>query len=160
PTELERSGDFSQTVLRGGSLDGRPVVLYDPVSHAPFPNARIPASRLDAAAVALLAYVPLPDLPGTLQHWTMQRGLPSSSDSYTGRFSTRVSSKDNVSVSYSLRTGDTLSSQAFPGLDTTRVTRSQNLAFTGIHRFQPRFMTNYRISFNRVRALSSNPFSF
>jgi hypothetical protein len=56
PTELERSGDFSQTLLP----NGQPVQLYDPTTHLPI--ASVPVS---AAAQALLKYIPLPNSPGT-----------------------------------------------------------------------------------------------
>jgi hypothetical protein len=45
PTARERIGDFSQTLV-GGS----PVVIYDPITNAPFPNNRIPTSRINNTA--------------------------------------------------------------------------------------------------------------
>jgi hypothetical protein len=162
PTELERSGDFSQTSLHAGPLAGQPVVLYDPASSSPsvFAGAKIPAARINPAAAALLKYIPLPNLPGSVQNYTQQRGLVSTSDSVSARVSTRVSAKDTVSANYSISMGDSVASQIFPGLDSDRTNRSQNMGINGTHRFQPRFMLNYRITFSRVRNLSSNPFSF
>jgi hypothetical protein len=90
----------------------------------------------------------------------MQRGLPSSSDAFSGRFNTRLTAKDNVFVNYDFRRGDTVSSQNFPGLDTERTNRAQNVVIGGIHRFRPRFIANFRLTFNRVRTESTNPFSF
>jgi hypothetical protein len=162
PTELERSGDFSQTSLHAGPLAGQNVVIYDPASGSatPFADAKIPASRIDPASAALLQYIPLPNLPGSVQNYTLQRSLISSSETISARINTRLSNKDNVFANYSYRSGDSVSSQIFPGLDTDRTNRSQNVSLGGIHRFQPRFILNYRITFNRVRNLSSNPFSF
>src|SRR5213593_4309076 len=118
PTELERAGDFSQTSLRAGQLAGRGVTLYDPAAPTPtlFDGSRIPASRMNPAAVALLRYIPLPDLAGSVQNFTLQRGLKSTSDSVSARVNTRLSPKHNVFASYSFRSGDSLSSQIFPGL--------------------------------------------
>ncbi len=162
PTELEREGDFSQTSLHAGPLAGQPVVLYDPASGSSsvFPDAKIPASRIDPAAAGLLQYIPLPNLPGSVQNYTQQRGLISTSDSISARVGTRLSSKDNISANYSISMGDSVTSQIFPGLDSDRANRSQNLGINGTHRFQPRFIFNYRITFNRVRNLTSNPFSY
>ena len=162
PTGLERSGDFSQSVQRQGPLAGLPVVIHDPMtpSDPPFAGAVIPASRMDPAAVGLMQYIPLPNLPGTVQNFTMQRSLPSDSDGFSARINTRVSSKDNIFANYSLVQGSSFSSQIYPGLDTDRTNRNQNVAVGGIHRFKPRFVANYRINFNRVRMLSSNPFAF
>ncbi len=162
PTGLERSGDFSQSRTRSGPLTGQPVQIYDltaPVP-TPFPDARIPSSRLDTASLGLLEYIPFPNLPGNVQNFTMQRGLPNGSDFTTARLNTRLSGKDNAFFNYSFRRGDSLASQIFPGLDTTRASRSHSLMIGGMHRFQPRTILNYRVTWNRVRTLTANPFAF
>jgi hypothetical protein len=75
PTELERSGDFSQSVL-----NGRVRTIYDPSSsvtnpatgrdvRTAFPNNVIPTSRLDPTALKMLADMPLPNLPGNIDNW-------------------------------------------------------------------------------------------
>ncbi len=160
PTELERAGDFSQTSLGAGQTAGQGVAIYDPESHDTFAGGRIPASRLNPAAVALLRYFPLPNLAGSVQNFTMQRGLVNTSDSFSGRVNTRLSAKDNAFVNYTFRRGNSLTSQIFPGLDTDRNNRAQNLGIGGVHRFQPRLILNYRVSLNRVRTSSTNPFSY
>ena len=60
PSALERSGDFSQSV---GS-NGKPVVIYDPTTGAPFPGNKIGAARIDSIAAALLGYYPMPESAG------------------------------------------------------------------------------------------------
>lgn len=58
PTELERNGDFSQSV----DLNNRLVVVRDPFNNlAPFAGNRVPANRLDRNGVALLKLFPLPN---------------------------------------------------------------------------------------------------
>jgi hypothetical protein len=54
PTEAMRTGDFSATATQ----------LIDPATGQPFANNQIPVSRMDPAAVALLRFIPLPNLPG------------------------------------------------------------------------------------------------
>jgi hypothetical protein len=68
PTALERSGDFSRTV----NAQGRPVIIYDPLTTRPdpanpgqfirdlFPGNVIPANRLNPVALAMLKGIPLP----------------------------------------------------------------------------------------------------
>ncbi|MEK7754254.1 MAG: carboxypeptidase regulatory-like domain-containing protein [Acidobacteriota bacterium] len=72
PTDLERKGDFSQTL----SAIGGAFAIYDPVStvvtgsqarRQPFPNAQIPAARVSPIGAAVLALYPLPNLPGKAQ---------------------------------------------------------------------------------------------
>jgi hypothetical protein len=72
PTELQRLGDFSQTVNGAGQL----VVIYDPLTTRPdpnnpsrlirdaFPGNRIPTSRMNPVALALLAQMPRPNAAG------------------------------------------------------------------------------------------------
>ncbi len=55
PTAM-RNGDFSQ-LLPG-------TVIKDPVTGAPFPNNMIPATRLNAIAVGMLQYYPVPNVAG------------------------------------------------------------------------------------------------
>jgi hypothetical protein len=75
PTELERAGNFSQSVL-----GGRVRAIYDPwtstinpatnrVVRAPFDNNVIPSNRLDPVAVSMLQEMPLPNSPGNVDNW-------------------------------------------------------------------------------------------
>jgi hypothetical protein len=74
PTELERRGDFSQSVL-----NGRVRSIFDPFSSTldssgrvvrnAFAGNAIPAGRLDPVAVQMLAQIPLPNLPGNVDNW-------------------------------------------------------------------------------------------
>ena len=73
PTELERAGNFSQTVV-----SGRIRTLYDPFSsvldaggrvvRTPFANNIIPSARFDPVAVKMLEAIPLPNLPGNVDN--------------------------------------------------------------------------------------------
>ncbi len=67
PTELERQGDFSQTLAPAGSL----LQIYDPfstvvsgstVTRTPFPGARIPSSRQNPTGLAVLSKYPQANL--------------------------------------------------------------------------------------------------
>jgi hypothetical protein len=53
PTELEKAGNFSQSV--NGVAGG---LVYDPLTGQPFPGNVIPPSRINPVAAALLKYVP------------------------------------------------------------------------------------------------------
>jgi hypothetical protein len=60
PTELERRGDFSQSI----DTTGRAVTVVDPVTRQPFPGNVIPANRIDPNTQRLLNMLPLPNRPG------------------------------------------------------------------------------------------------
>jgi hypothetical protein len=72
PNDLERKGDFSQTVNRAGAL----LTIYDPwtttttnngatIRRTPFPGNVIPASRQDPIAVKFMGALWKPNAPGT-----------------------------------------------------------------------------------------------
>ncbi|PYS04832.1 MAG: hypothetical protein DMG12_09195, partial [Acidobacteria bacterium] len=71
PTAAERAGDFSAlTVSDPAHPEGRPVIIYDPLTSRtvngaimrdPFPGNRILANRINPVAAAMLKYLPLPD---------------------------------------------------------------------------------------------------
>ena len=54
PTELERQGDFSQSL----DLNGRLRVIRDPTTGQAFPDNRIPVSRINPNGQALLKFFP------------------------------------------------------------------------------------------------------
>ncbi|MEK7403619.1 MAG: carboxypeptidase-like regulatory domain-containing protein [Acidobacteriota bacterium] len=54
PTELERAGDFSQSL----DLNGRLIPVTDPSNGQPFAGNRIPAGRIDRNGQALLKFLP------------------------------------------------------------------------------------------------------
>ncbi|MPY90237.1 MAG: carboxypeptidase regulatory-like domain-containing protein [Luteitalea sp.] len=70
PTELERTGDFSQSYNRFGELRR----IYDPtttvlnpdgtVTRQPFPGNKIPESQLDPTSLRFMQDIPLPNGPG------------------------------------------------------------------------------------------------
>ena len=57
PTELERRGDFSQTLDSGGRL----IVIRDPRTGQPFPGNIVPGNRINPNGLALLNLMPLPN---------------------------------------------------------------------------------------------------
>ncbi|MCL4401713.1 MAG: hypothetical protein M1436_03480 [Acidobacteria bacterium] len=58
PTELERTGDFSQSV----DLNNRVIAVRDPFAdNAPFPSNKVPANRINPSGQALLKVFPVPN---------------------------------------------------------------------------------------------------
>ncbi len=75
PSPAERSGDFSSSAQ----------VIVDPLTGQPFPGNRIPQSRIDPAARALLPFMPLPNQAGSTQNFHYTTAVTSSSDDVTFR---------------------------------------------------------------------------
>ncbi|HET9283832.1 MAG TPA: hypothetical protein VFR24_17930, partial [Candidatus Angelobacter sp.] len=74
PTAAERAGDFS----------GQPVQLLDPVTHTPLANNQI--ANINPAAAQILAFIPSPNLPGTIRNFHFVSASPSDSDTGFVRF--------------------------------------------------------------------------
>ena len=81
PTNLQRAGDFSQTLDTAGNV----IPIFDPATHRAdpnnadqfirdqFPGNVIPADRFDPVSVAILSFLPAPNLPGSAtgsNNWT------------------------------------------------------------------------------------------
>jgi hypothetical protein len=75
PTVLERQGNFSQTTY---SPTGAPVQIFNPATNTAYPNATLP--QINSAALGLLQYIPLPNLPGSLQNFHYVTSATSDSD--------------------------------------------------------------------------------
>ena len=94
PTAQMRAGDFSNA--------GFPQI-YDPQTavngvRKPFANNIIPASRIDPVAANIQAYLPLPNLPGTVNNW--HEGLTAShpSTNYFGRLDYDVTATNRITA--------------------------------------------------------------
>jgi trimeric autotransporter adhesin len=157
PTALEREGDFSQTTFKSGQQ----VQLYNPTTSELFEDAKIPQAQMSSATLALLQYIPQPNLPGSIQNYSLERSLVNTSDQFQGSLSgLRITAKDSLSISYSLRRGSSVSGQPFPGLDSERKESSQRIGLSGTHRFKSRLSANWRLSLNRTRSESTNAFAY
>jgi len=87
PTEAQRQGIFGSAVVR------------DPLTGQPFPNNTIPANRIDPAAAAILALVPLPNQAGA-NNFFRAPDLTDDSDRVLGRLDFKLSQNDNVFARY------------------------------------------------------------
>jgi len=84
PTEAMRNGDFS----------GSAIQLVNPRTHQPFANNQIPVSQMDPAALYLLGFIPLPNVPGTSnngKNYHVSTTANSSSDSFSLRLTQNLS---------------------------------------------------------------------
>jgi carboxypeptidase family protein/TonB-dependent receptor-like protein len=87
PTLAERQGIFSATVR-------------DPLTGQPFPGNRIPTSRIDPVAAAVLALLPDPNAPGANNFVRSDAEVIDNADRLLGRVDLRLSNTDNVFARY------------------------------------------------------------
>ena len=103
PTEAERAGDFSRTQVQG------PVTIFDPTTGAPFPENRIPASRINPAAAGLLSLIPHANRDGLVQNYQYITTVPRDSHSLALTVNQSISQKHRISggINWQKRTSDT-----------------------------------------------------
>jgi len=165
PTPAERTGNFSGAVIASGQYAGTVPTIYDPLSSAtgartPFPENTIPAQRISAQAQGLLAYIPLPNLPGQVQNFHLQVPLPTANDRVMGRIGQQIDSKDSLNVMYYFNRSSSQSVAAFPSLKSHTSSRGQNLSASESHTFNPHLVNTLSLNFNRMRTYLLNDFAF
>lgn len=142
PLEAWRSGDFS----------GLPTPVIDPLSGAAFPGNRIPASRLNATALAIQnRFYPLPNFgsASSLQAQNHRQNLSMNAMKqryWTLRGDHRFSAKDSVMARYTLQDfaiDDFLS--LLPTIEQGHVTRVNHAATVAYTRtFSPTVINEFR----------------
>ncbi len=100
PTEAQRGGDFSQSL----DAQGRPVVVTDPATGAPFPNDAVPGNRISPQARVLMGLYPAANFAGGARY-NYQIPLVGSthSDSLQMRGSKMVKQKNSLSGQFALQ---------------------------------------------------------
>jgi trimeric autotransporter adhesin len=172
PTDLERQGDFSQTYVRPSEL----VQLYlnpnDPSSRFTKIDMNPDSSsavKVDRATKQLLdQFIPRENLYCSavakvpcVNNYAIQRSLINTSDQFQGGVTgLRLTSRDNIGVTYSMSRGSSVNAAIFPNLDTTRETSGQNAGISGTHMFKNRLVANWRITLNRTRTESTNAYAY
>ena len=164
PTAAERLGDFSATTIVSGPGAGTVPVIYQPTAslepRTAFTGNVIPSSMLNPAAVGLMQYLPLPNLPGQVQNYHVQLSLPTSSQRFMARVGQQISSKDNLAVMYFYNSSHDDGITGFPNITSVTTTRMQNVSVMETHNFGAKTVNNFAVNFNRARTFSTNPFSY
>src|SRR5690348_12962162 len=123
PTAAERQGDFSATTIASGPGAGSTPIIYQPTTYlgprTAFPGNVIPSSMLNPAALGLLQYLPMPNLPGQVQNYHVQLSLPSASQIFMARVGREISSKDNLAVMYFYDSSHVDGLTGFPNITST-----------------------------------------
>ena len=126
PTQLQRDGDFSQTLTGTGAL----IRVFDPNTTRPdpsapgkyirdqFPGNRIPAARFDPIAMKIMPFFPLPNRTSLTQNYVLNNSRKNDTTKVFLRFDQAIGSKHRIFFSH----GRQNNAQSSPGV---------NIAFPG-----------------------------
>lgn len=154
PTAAERSGDFSQTLING-------VVpaIYNPATGAPFPGNVIPSSLINPAAAGLLQYMPLPNLPGTVQNFDFVTAVPADTDNVSIRLNQNFGKNDRLSLTESFQRRKSDTAQLFGFLDPGSGF-GDNTVLSWTHNVGSNALNTATLTFNRSRTTQDSYFSY
>lgn len=151
PTAAQRAGEFTVTIV-------------DPSGGAPFPNNAI-SLPLDHAAVALLAKVPLPNLPGTANNLLAAEGQTNDNNQYNARLDHRFSAQDSADARASVFTANefdpfgssVLNEALLPAFGRNLSTHSVNASVEEAHIVSTNVVNEFRVGFLRVSGGQGDP---
>ena len=117
PTELERAGNFSQSL----DLNGRVIPIIDPTTGQAFPGNIVPANRIDRNGQALLNFLPKPNffdrgISAGRYNYVFQTELENPQRMETLKLDYHMNSGNLLSFSWSMQT---LIETGYTGISTT-----------------------------------------
>ncbi|MGH9751211.1 MAG: hypothetical protein ACREA2_00360, partial [Blastocatellia bacterium] len=156
PTGDLRSGQFT-TLIRDPQT-GLPCTQAD--QRGCFSGNRIPDERISQVAKGLLQFVPLPNLPGAAQNFIDSPQEINDGDQFTIKTNYRLSASDEGFVRYTFYNVNAYQPFGFvafasspislPGFGIFVRQRSQNVAISETHIFNPMLIGELKVGFNRT----------
>jgi len=138
PTAALRAGDFTGV-----------GVVRDPLTNQPFPDNRIPASRMNRITTTILErYVPLPNREGVF-NWISTDPQKINVEQFNWRIDHRISDSDSVFGHYIFEDTDFRYPKLFPTDGASQQLRGQNALIAWTHLMGPRRVNEFRVGFTR-----------
>lgn len=165
PTAAERNGDYSSLLTSLGPVNGQ---LYDPTttnttagnSRTPFVGNMIPADRFNPTSVAMLKFIPMPNIPGlqnqsAVNNWAGSASQGGDNDQFVIRADQNVSDKQRMFFRYTYWTNLNLPIDPFnTGICKDRCTETfhtNDAVFDDVYNFNPTTILDMRVTFNRFK---------
>ncbi len=103
PTEAQRNGDFSSTLV---PQTQQTVALFDPTTKAPIAGNILPAAEISSIAGGLLPFIPLPNQPGETQNYRLVSTTPQDTDALNTRINKSAhNNRFDFMLNYQRRSG-------------------------------------------------------
>jgi hypothetical protein len=138
PTALERSGNFSQTLVAGKPITVAPPGTVTPTNPTgtPFPGDIIPTTLLDPVGQAFAtAFLPLPNRPGNTYGFNL--ALPTRDNQVIAKLDQSLSSSDKLSVRYFFDDSFNAQNAGLPAFNSNNDWPTHNGAINETHVFTP-----------------------
>ncbi|MBO0719572.1 MAG: TonB-dependent receptor [Blastocatellia bacterium] len=162
PSDSLRSGQFTKLIR--DPTTGLPCRAATPDMPADlsgcFPNNRIPDARISPVAKALLGFVPQANMPGTANNFLGSPQEINDNNQFTIKTDYRLSESDSAFVRYTFYDVNAYQPYGFVQFATSPVSlpgfglfikqRSQNLAISETHTFNPKLLGEFKFGFNRT----------
>jgi hypothetical protein len=168
PTDLERQGDFSQSL----NSDGTPRIIYDPTTSVfdpvtnawtrqPFPGNKIPQDRIDKTAAALMTYFWKPNRtptdPSGTNNFQAAEGHLDTYWSYTNRTDWTISDKLKVYGHYAQtndqETGNGAGTVAETNYYNGNSTHNKSIVGDAVYTINSRMVLDGRFSYSHAEQL-------
>jgi hypothetical protein len=152
---LSRLATVPGLAERSGDLSGLSANIIDIFAGKPFPDKRIPASRISPIALRVLELFPAPTRAGVSNNFLGQPVAAESTGQYTGRVDYRAGARDNLTVRYSygsVKLFEPFAEQAsnVPGFGDHVADDGQNAVVHHQHSFGPATVNSILIGINRA----------
>ena len=171
PTVAERGGNFSGLTDKNGT----PIPIYNPKTGEPFPGNVIDPSQFSPAAVALLNYIPLPNLPGTTQNYHYITSAANNTDAFSLRLIHNFSGtrpgagpgggrgggrgpRNNINFGLNWSRSESVLEGPFPSLAGSTNTQGLNASVRWIYG-KGKITNNLGLIYNHNRVATTNLFS-
>jgi hypothetical protein len=103
----------------------------------------IPTADINPAAAGILQYVPLPNLPGTVQNYQLQTTVPVQTDSVNAHVLHTINSKFNLNVGYNFNSVRQHAISSFLDFGSHSSTRNQNVTLGLVQNWSPQVGQQY-----------------
>src|SRR5215831_13633140 len=164
PTIPERQGDFSHTLYSSGISRGQPIEIFGPGT-----SGGNQVTAISPTALALLNYIPLPNLPGGVQNFHYVTSATSNLDDFNLRVVRnfggttvgphRRGPQNNLNVGFHYHSTETGLTNPFPTVGGNTSVRSFDIP-VGYTRSFGKLINSFRVDFNRNRVSTQNLYAF
>ena len=159
-TGIHSIASVPNAALRSGNFSGISQVLFDPstrvqngttITAVPFANNIIPTSELNAKAVTLLQYYPMPNVAGAGLSNNYQILLPETQnqDQFTVRIDFAESANSNWFGRYTWDSESGITPATFPNQGITGLTDANQAMISNTRVLSPTIVNEFRFGYNR-----------